>query len=740
MHHSFAIETSCTSIRLMVHAGLWSRRGTNRTTMVVVRPTYIWRMIVVLALVLSMFVVPAFAQQRAIENHLDSLLERLGKQQGAEQYPTLVQLCWEYRALSPRQAVVYGNQALALSKQFNITYDVARAERFVGVGYRNLGDYGKAIEHFFTSLSLDEKNGGDIVEIGHSLNSIGRIFILQKKPQEALVYLERALRIAEKAHDDRLLAYCLANIGEVRSLQGNYSESLGLLLRALKIWENLGARQNIAAVLSDIGLAFYSFGNNQTALEYYAKALTLFEDFKQPHDMSAVLARMTSVYLALREPQKAREYGEQAYKYAQQAQSRQQIKDALWVLAETAAQAGDYAKSLEYHRLLKQASDSLYTEESARQTAIYSAQYEYERKEQQVRELEKDAQQQSLMRNVFIAAGVLLVILLLLLVNRVRLKQESEKLLEARAAELAQANTELRIAKLEIEEQNRMLLDLDKEKNEFLGIAAHDLKNPVSAIQGIAEMLQHDDFSHKEVKKLSAVILDNARRMFELITNLLDVNAIESGSLLLQPTVFNANVLLSGVVDRFEQPALLKNIRLQLFLPEEYMYVNADNYATIQIIENLLSNAIKYSPRGNAVHIRLKESIILQTNHIWTREEWVNLGAADHNDEQMQGYTEKCVRFEVQDFGPGLTEEDKAFLFTKFARLSAQPTAEEHSTGLGLSIVKKLTEALNGRVWCESEFGKGATFIVELPQSTEPKTELNTVFAPKSHSLEQVTA
>jgi signal transduction histidine kinase len=225
--------------------------------------------------------------------------------------------------------------------------------------------------------------------------------------------------------------------------------------------------------------------------------------------------------------------------------------------------------------------------------------------------------------------------------------------------------------------------------------------------------------------------------MFELITNLLDVNAIESGNLLLQPTVFSANVLLSGVLDRFEQPALLKNIRLQLFLPEEHLYVNADNYATIQIIENLLSNAIKYSPHGQFVQIRLKESVILQANRIWTREDWMQI---DENDNgQMQGYTEKCVRVEVQDFGPGLTEEDKAYLFTKFARLSAQPTAGEHSTGLGLSIVKKLTEALNGRVWCESEFGKGATFIVELPQSTEPKTELNSIFFRGQNSSEQVS-
>jgi signal transduction histidine kinase len=663
-----------------------------------------------------LFVSEACAQSPTTKR-IDSLKGILNQQQGVAQYSTLVQLCWEYRAINPRQAVVFGNLALTLGKKYAVGADIAKAERFLGVGYRNLGDYGKAIEHFFAALSLDEKNGTNPVEIGHSLNSIGRIFILQKKPEEAAGYLERAKEIAEKVHDDRLLAYCLGNLGEVRHLQNKYSESLGLLLHSLKIWEQIDARENIASTLSSIGLSFYALGEYRTAIDYYTKALALFENFQQPHDMSATLSRITSVYLALGKPQQARQYADRAYQFAQQSQSRQQMKDALWVLAETAAQLHDYPQSLEYHRLLKEASDSLYTEESARQTAIYSAQYEYERKEQQVVALKKETEQYAFTRNILIAGGVLLIVLLLVLINRFRLKQDSERLLEVRATELAKANTELRIAKLEIEEQNRMLMDLDNEKNEFLGIAAHDLKNPVSAIQGIAEILQHDDFPREQVKKLSSVILDNARRMFELITNLLDVNAIESGKLLLQQTVFNANVMLSGVIDRFEQPALLKNIRLELSLPEQHLFVLADNYATIQIIENLLSNAVKYSPQGQRVLVRLRESLILQTNRIWTREEWLRLDEA--GESQMDEHTEKCIRIEIQDFGPGLTEEDKAYLFTKFARLSAQPTADEHSTGLGLSIVKKLTDALGGRVWCESEFGKGATFIVELPQAQE---------------------
>ena len=109
-----------------------------------------------------------------------------------------------------------------------------------------------------------------------------------------------------------------------------------------------------------------------------------------------------------------------------------------------------------------------------------------------------------------------------------------------------------------------------------------------------------------------------------------------------------------------------------------------DPSVMVQVLENLVSNAIKYSPSGKNIRVRLSKD----PSH---------------------------VRCEVRDEGPGLSAEDQKKLFGKFARLSAKPTGGEHSTGLGLSIVKKMVEAMNGKVWCESELGKGATFVVQLP-------------------------
>jgi signal transduction histidine kinase len=121
-------------------------------------------------------------------------------------------------------------------------------------------------------------------------------------------------------------------------------------------------------------------------------------------------------------------------------------------------------------------------------------------------------------------------------------------------------------------------------------------------------------------------------------------------------------------------------------------------------VENLLSNAVKYSPPHTSIWLSVES---LSTPNGQQNE-------TTQNDAE-QGDWVKGLRISVRDEGPGFQDAEKHKLFGKFARLSAQPTGGEDSTGLGLSIVKKMVEAMNGKVWCESEAGKGATFIVELP-------------------------
>jgi two-component system, sensor histidine kinase and response regulator len=241
-----------------------------------------------------------------------------------------------------------------------------------------------------------------------------------------------------------------------------------------------------------------------------------------------------------------------------------------------------------------------------------------------------------------------------------------------------------------VKERTTRLIALNAEKNEFLGIVAHDLKNPLSNIRMFSELIHKDapKLSTDEIVEFSGDVVTETDRMFTLITNLLDVNKIERG--------FKANTIplslagiAEGITDSYKARAEQKNLHLHYEnTAGSDATVLADEVAAIQVAENIISNAVKYSPNGANKNI------------------WVRVASSPGG---------KAFRMEVQDEGPGLSTEDKEKMFGHFARLSALPTGGEHSTGLGLSIVKKMVEAMNGKIWCESELGKGATFIVELP-------------------------
>jgi signal transduction histidine kinase len=299
----------------------------------------------------------------------------------------------------------------------------------------------------------------------------------------------------------------------------------------------------------------------------------------------------------------------------------------------------------------------------------------------------------------------------------VRLNLETEALnqeLLHRQDILEQQATEIEIINTQLQEQNQTLLAMNDEKTELMGIVAHDLKNPIGAVRSLAELVQSGFVEPEQVPEITEKIVGTADRMLELVTNLLDINRLEEGRMMFHLVEFDIMPLLANTLEQYEQSAKDKNITLH-YSPQASSYlVFADEQATMQVLDNILSNAIKYSPHGKNVFVQVRSHWSLGIGHSANDGDSNNASMTNSpitNDQSTNAF----LRIEVRDEGPGLSPDDMTKLFGKFARLSARPTGGEHSTGLGLSIVKKMVEAMNGKVWCESEQGKGATFIVELP-------------------------
>jgi signal transduction histidine kinase len=239
----------------------------------------------------------------------------------------------------------------------------------------------------------------------------------------------------------------------------------------------------------------------------------------------------------------------------------------------------------------------------------------------------------------------------------------------------------------ELSAANEELVHLNNEKNEFLGMAAHDLKNPLTVIVGCAEMVGLTDDQDK-IHQLLDKISSAATRMRDLITNLLDVNAIEQGNYASKTVPCDIRALVERSVENNRTAAARKTIEMRVGASEG-LWVKADPAATMQILDNLISNALKYSPPNTTTYVH-------------------TLPEADY------------VLVSVRDEGPGISEADQKKLFQKYTRLSARPTGGESSTGLGLAIVKRLAEAMSGTIQCHSAPGGGSTFTLRLPLGSPP--------------------
>ena len=280
---------------------------------------------------------------------------------------------------------------------------------------------------------------------------------------------------------------------------------------------------------------------------------------------------------------------------------------------------------------------------------------------------------------------------------------------------LSEQAVETELLNTSLHERNEELYNVNNEKTELLGIVSHDLKTPIAGILGLTEVLTSgEDLSPEHQAEILAMLHATAQRMNTLVKNLLDANAIESGQMPMHLATLDITKLLREGVEFYKERAREKEITLTMRLDHNTsIYAVADEQMTLQIIDNLLSNAVKYSPAGKTVCVGAVQ--FKSSNAEISRENSLSqLRTLGIKDGELLTKADYAV-FVVNDEGPGLSEEDKQKLFGKFARLSAQPTGGEDSTGLGLSIVKKMVEAMHGRIWCESELGKGATFVVALP-------------------------
>jgi len=256
--------------------------------------------------------------------------------------------------------------------------------------------------------------------------------------------------------------------------------------------------------------------------------------------------------------------------------------------------------------------------------------------------------------------------------------------MQIRSDELRLQNNELR-KKIELIAKSKTEIEeLQAQKDELFAIIIHDIKNPVALIKNLVELLRSYDLTATEQQEVINDIFITTNRIVTLSQEVSKILALETNTLTLNYLRVDVNDILSDVVNRYSQKAKDKSITIHFTRNNDIPDCEIDSMKIDDVIDNLLSNAVKFSYDNSKIQV----------------------GVSRQDD---------TLVVNVSDNGQGLSEADVKKAFQRGAMLTARPTGDEHSSGLGLWIVKKLVAAHNGRVWIKSAVGKGSTFYFSFP-------------------------
>lgn len=530
--------------------------------------------------------------------------------------------------------------SLAIKQQLNDKSGEATSLIQIGDVYHRIGDHANALENLLKAMMIKRESFDKYGE-GSALNSIGNVYCDLEDYDKSLEYYKKAYILFKQLKDRSGEALTLGNLGNIYLYTNKFKNALKYYKNSEKILEELKDKENIATTFINIGNTYLRMAKFKDAIDSYNKGLSLSRTIGIKRGQALSLLGLGQAYTGLKDRENAEINLNEALKITNATGSKEITFKVLKELSNVHEKSGNYKKALEYIK-----------EHHVKQKEIFNEESDRKVKNLQV------------------------------------IHQAENAKIEAEIYKLK--NVELAKALNEVETLNKDLKKLNDEKNDLLGIVAHDLRNPISSLimlgDAIKDVLSSDKVETDEIMEYAHDIEITSKRTLDILTNLLDVNSFESGKFKFNIKRLSINNIISKVLEAQSDYALSKEINIIYKVKKAEYYILADESAAEQVITNLVNNAIKYSPVNKKIVISLNK---------------------DRDKEK--------ILFSVKDNGPGISKADQEKLFTKFAKLNSKPTGGEIATGLGLYIVKKLMEKMKGDVTYKSKPGSGSEFILVFP-------------------------
>lgn len=586
-----------------------------------------------------------------------------------------------YAKLEETDSVIQNyRRAAALCRPGTDDFAKASILNSLGVTFQNIDLYDSAYSYYLQTLALLEtldKPG----YVARTRNNIGNVFWLRRDYKKALGYYQAALADERHLGDSAGMPYALTNIANAYNELGNSDSALVFMNEAISIYKILGNKKGEALALADISFIHTDRKEYGKALVAARRSLALSEEIDAGQQVALSLQSIGSIYLKLKNYREAIAALQRGLEITDRLQLRYVASNIHEEFIDVYKAQGNYHDALRHAQLLKAISDSIYNEDKSKLIAEYEARYESEKKTKELAVLYKNNELQeselrgkTLQQNALIGGSVILAIGGFAFFRVYRSKQEQKRKWLDQQLEY------------EKKEAGR-LQELDEAKSRFFANIAHELRTPLTLIQGPAEMLLEES-RERGAKDNAQLILRNASRLLSLTNRLLDLTKLEAGMVKLQPVRLDFITFAKGCLYSFESLADENDIRLAFESAESSVEMDADPEKCGIILNNLVSNAIKFTPPFGLVSLKI--DLVAQTSPF--------------------------VRITVQDSGIGIDANSLPNIFDRFYQADDARARSVNGTGIGLSLVKELTELHEGSIEVTSSPGNGTTFTLLLPQ------------------------
>lgn len=591
-------------------------------------------------------------------------------------------------------SISFSKQAINLAKDVDYPAGVANASKFLGKGYCEQGEFVRALNFLTDALELFEV-ANDSLEIADVYNYLGNLYSFNGHSGEARRYYIMAELIFEDLQNTEKTAKVLNNLGTLFLGNQNFDSAIFYLDKArlsnLEIKNDEGLTTNYL----NFGFAYADIGDHQKAIDFYTQSLDIAVRLNNKANEATANLNIGDSYMNLGDYDLAKNHVKEGIRISSEKNYKFNEYIGSYTLGEIYEKENQYQEALTWYKRAEELDSELLRPES--QEALMSFQTAQLQKAQEneidrITSLNEEQMKSEKLKSYLLLVMAASVLLLLLGTSYFFLRKHKSSIqisiqneqISAQNLKIMEQAKDISAVNDTLTDRNLRLRKLNDEKNYLMSVVAHDLKSPLNQINGLANVIKlEEEHLTDDQRECLKNIHTASDRLSKMVDKILNQEAIETerGNVVMEE--IEVKPLLIETIANFSGLAAKKQIELTHNFPDEPVTLMADRQYLRQVYDNLLSNAIKFSPPGKPVEVNL--------NH--------------------EG---DAVVTEIVDEGPGLTDEDMNHVFKEYAVLSAKPTGDEISTGLGLSIVKNYVEKMAGEVWYEKNAVEGATFKVRL--------------------------